>query len=165
MKALKKWMDRILLTVSYPLLVILIIGALWQVFTRYVLDNPSIFTEELMTFLLIWISLLGATYAFGTNQHLSLTFIKDRLTGRKKKWIYTFNHTLIMLFSFVVLLWGGISLVISSLTQNSPIMSVPMGYVYLIFPLSGVLIILYQLMHLVDLKDLDTETDIEGSET
>ena len=33
----------------------------WQVFTRYILSNPSSWSEELVSYLFAWMSLFGAT--------------------------------------------------------------------------------------------------------
>ena len=55
----KNTIDKILewtLVVSMSLLVV---DVLWQVFSRFILQNPSSFTEELARFLLIWVGLLG----------------------------------------------------------------------------------------------------------
>ncbi len=37
---------------------LLVLDVVWQVFTRYVLNSPSIFTDELARSLLIWVSFL-----------------------------------------------------------------------------------------------------------
>ena len=51
---------------SYALMLLMAVSALnvlWQVFTRFILQDPSSYTEELARFLLVWIGLLGASYA------------------------------------------------------------------------------------------------------
>ena len=37
------------------------INVLWQVFTRFILQNPSSYTEELARYMLIWLGILGAS--------------------------------------------------------------------------------------------------------
>ena len=46
------------------LMAAIVIDVVWQIFTRFILRDPSSYTEELAGFLLIWIGLLGASYAF-----------------------------------------------------------------------------------------------------
>ena len=40
---------------------------LYQVFTRYVLNSPAAFTEELVRYSLIWTGFIVAAYAFSTR--------------------------------------------------------------------------------------------------
>ncbi len=74
MKALRKIMDKIL---SYSLSILFVVMTglvLWQVFTRYILGDPSIFTEELVRIILLWTSFVGAAYAFGKESIWHLCF-------------------------------------------------------------------------------------------
>ncbi|NIX00358.1 MAG: TRAP transporter small permease subunit, partial [Phycisphaerae bacterium] len=51
---------------------VLVIDVTWQVITRFVLKNPSSWTEELATYLLIWVGLLGAAVALHRGAHLGI---------------------------------------------------------------------------------------------
>jgi len=51
------------------LMAAIVLDVTWQVFTRFILKDPSGFTEELAGFLLIWIGLLGASYALHRKFH------------------------------------------------------------------------------------------------
>ena len=66
MKAFTQLIDSILEKILVVLFGIMILVITWQVF-QVCTDSPSSFTEELSTYILIWISLLGATYAFRKN--------------------------------------------------------------------------------------------------
>ena len=77
MLKVKNTIDKILewtLVVSMSLLVI---DVLWQVFSRFILQDPSSFTEELARFLLIWVGLLGAAYAAGQRMHLAVDLLPN----------------------------------------------------------------------------------------
>ena len=56
----------------HVLLSIMTLLVLYQVFTRYILNSPAAFTEELVRYFLIWTSFIGAAYAFSTREHMSL---------------------------------------------------------------------------------------------
>ena len=60
----KKILDRFLECLVMVSVTVLVLDVLWQVFTRFVLRDASSWTEELATFLLIWVSLLGAAVAW-----------------------------------------------------------------------------------------------------
>ena len=51
---IKKWMTRLLAGIATVLLSIMTLLVLYQVFTRYILNSPAAFTEELVRYFLIW---------------------------------------------------------------------------------------------------------------
>lgn len=136
-------------TVISKLLIILmaaiVLDVTWQVFTRFILRNPSSFSEELAGFLLIWIGLLGASHALYTRAHLGIDVLTYKLRGVKRRVIEIIVYSFVTLFALFVMVIGGIKLVqlTLSLNQISPGMKIPMGYVYLVLPFSGLLMILY----------------------
>ena len=148
----KARVDRILAAVLMVLMAANVLNVLWQVFTRFVLKNPSSFTEELARYLLIWVGLLGASYAAGKKMHLAIDVVLQVLSGRPRKWIETFIQVFIFLFSFLVMVLGGIRLVAITLTLNqiSAALRIKLGYVYLVLPLSGLLIMFYAVYFFVE---------------
>lgn len=156
---IKQILDSIIITFASVLLVILVLGALWQVFSRYVLSDPSTFTNELLGILLVWTSMLGATYAFGTNQHLSLTFFKNKLRGKKGLAVTIINDLFIVIFTVLVLINGGLEAVNITMSQTTPILGIPVGLAYSILPISGFLIIFYKLL---DIKKYVKASDEVG---
>ena len=66
---IKKWMTRLLAGIATVLLSIMTLLVLYQVFTRYILNSPAAFTEELVRYFLIWTGFIGAAYAFSTREH------------------------------------------------------------------------------------------------
>ena len=63
----KFWMDKFLSIACAVLLSFMTILVLIQVFSRYVLNSPVAFTEELVRYSLIWTGFIGAAYAFSTR--------------------------------------------------------------------------------------------------
>ena len=57
---IKKWMTRLLAGIATVLLSIMTLLVLYQVFTRYILNSPAAFTEELVRYFLIWTGFIGA---------------------------------------------------------------------------------------------------------
>ena len=78
----KFWMDKSLSIACAVLLSFMTILVLIQVFSRYVLNSPVAFTEELVRYSLIWTGFIGAAYAFSTREHMSLTLVRDKFTGK-----------------------------------------------------------------------------------
>ncbi len=156
MQALKKIMNKFLAYVTAFFLVVMTVLVVWQVFTRYILNDPSIFTEELVRFILIWTSFLGASYAFGTRQHMALVFLKEGLSGTSKKALMVFIDIIILIFAILILIKGGYNLASNVMTIKTPILGISKGLVYMIGPVSGVIIAVYQLINITeDLKIVD----------
>ena len=149
---IKKALDRFLEFLVALVMGILVLDVAWQVFTRFVLKDPSSWTEELATFLMIWVGLLGACVALNRNAHLGVDYFVDKLPPRKKIYTQIFVFTAVALFSLLVLGMGGIRLVTVTLMreQVSPALHIPMGYVYLALPLSGFFLVLYSLEFLLE---------------
>ncbi len=146
-----KVVDRSLGWVLVALMGVAVVNVLWQVFTRFVLADPSSFTDELARYLLIWIGLLGASYAAGRQMHLAIDLLPTNLVGRPRFYVGVLIEACIFLFALSVLVVGGIHLVALTLTlgQTSAALHVPLGYVYLALPLSGLLMMFYSVRAVV----------------
>ena len=83
--AIKKWMILILSRIATVLLSVMTLLVLYQVFTRYVLNDPAAFTEELVKYSLIWTGFIGAAYAFYTREHMALIVFRDKLNPQGRK--------------------------------------------------------------------------------
>ena len=152
MLKLKTTIDRALGWVLVVLMSLLVVDVLWQVFSRYVLNSPSSFTEELARFLLIWVGLLGASYAAGQRMHLAVDILPNRLEGKSRHYLGLFILACTVLFAMTVMVYGGIRLVWVTLFlgQTAAALQMPLGYIYLVLPLSGLLIAFYAVLHMTD---------------
>lgn len=148
----KKVLDRLLEGLVMVVVAVLVLDVLWQVFTRFVLNNPSSWTEELAVFMLIWVSLLGAAVALGRGAHLGIDYFVGKLPERMRVATEVFVFFCVAAFSFLVMVVGGIDLVSSMLLlgQPSPALGVQMGHVYLAVPISGFFLTLYAVIGLVE---------------
>lgn len=137
------------------LMSVMVLAVTWQVVSRYVLASPSSWTEEVARFVLIWIGMLGAAYAFRTRMHIGLDLLPAKLTGAAARRLRRITAGLIMLFAVTVLIIGGGSLVHLTweLRQTSAALGLPIAFVYGVIPLSGVLITLYSAAALTTAAD------------
>lgn len=144
---LRVYVDKMLEKLLILLMSILVIDVLWQVTSRYILSSPSSFTDELAGFLLIWVSLFGAAYVTGRKEHLAIDLLLQKSSPKNKIRLELFIHIVIFLFSFFVLVIGGIWLVYSRfiLSVKSAALQLPLGYVYIVLPVSGLIILFYSI--------------------
>ena len=149
----RKIIDKILEIFLISIMSILVLDVLWQVASRYLFANPSKFTDEIAGFLLMWVALFGAAYVTGKNQHLAINLLANKLHGHKKKMLHVVINSIVILFAVFVFLIGGTWLVYTRfyLGQISPSLELPLGYVYLVLPVSGIFILYYSLDNTINL--------------
>ena len=97
---MKQKLDKILGAILVFLMASIVIAVLWQVFSRYVLQSASSFTEEIARYLLIWIGILGAAYAAGQQDHLAINILPPKLDEKSRIKLRIGINILIMLFAF-----------------------------------------------------------------
>lgn len=149
---MKRKIDSVLEKVLIAIMAIMVVNVLWQVASRYLLNAPSIFTDELAGFLLIWVGLLGSGYAVGQRLHLALDIFPSSLKGEKKQRVQVIIDLLVAMFALLILVIGGGRLVYLTLDleQLSSSLEIPLGYVYAVLPLSGLLMIYYSIYHILN---------------
>lgn len=154
-KLINHYINKALCYTMALFMVVMIAAVVWQVFTRFVIQDPSSFTDELSRYLLMWIGILGGAYTFSIKRHLALELLAPRF-GEKGKHILTILTNLaVVIFSSVALVYGGYLLVSSTLHngQISPGLvifgdNLLIGYVYLVVPIAGVLITYFGLLEI-----------------
>ncbi len=164
--SVKKATDKALEGMLSLVMAVLVIDVLWQVFSRYALCDASTFTEELARYLLIWVSLLGASYGVGQKIHLGVDLLPARLRGLKKKALLIFIDVAILSFALFGMVIGGGRLVYISfhLEQVSAAMRMPLGWVYAVVPLSGLLMVHYCCLSLVKTVRSSPKDDGDSTE-
>ncbi len=130
----------------------LVICVVWQVFSRYVLNQPSTMTDEIARFSMIWVGLLGAAYTAGMQKHLVIDLFTGNFTGLRKTINVIFVNLCVLTFSGGAMVWGGWRLVfkVFASEQVSPAMQLPMAYVYIVLPLSGIIISYYSVLFIIE---------------
>ncbi|MEH6405687.1 MAG: TRAP transporter small permease [Leeuwenhoekiella sp.] len=151
---MKEKLDKVLGGFLVFLMAMIVLAVLWQVFSRYVMQSASSFTEEVARYLLIWIGILGAAYASGQQDHLAINILPPKLSPPNRIKLRIGINILIILFSIVALIIGGGNLVYVNyeLGQYSAALGLPLGFVYMVLPLSGALIVFYKLIELANPK-------------
>jgi len=153
---LRSKVDAVLEKILVVIMSLMVVNVLWQVFSRYILSNPSSFTDELARYLMIWVGVLGAAYVAGKGNHVAITYFSEKFSPKNYKKVKIFIHITILAFAILGMLIGGARLVYITLVlgQLSPALKIPLGVVYSVIPISGVLIIFYKIL---DLKDRNND--------
>ncbi|MBE9517474.1 MAG: TRAP transporter small permease [Bacteroidetes bacterium] len=151
----QKSLNKVLELFLVILMSVLVVDVLWQVFSRYLLSSPSSFTDELAGYLLIWVGILGAAYVAGRKEHLAIDILVQRSPPARQRIMQIIIHSLILLFALSVMVIGGAVLVYTRfvLQVKSAALQLPLGYVYSVLPISGLIIIYYEVLHILKVKN------------
>jgi len=149
--------DSILEKLVLIILVIMLLSVVWQVFSRFILRAPSTITDEISSFSLIWVGLLGAAYAAGKNLHLAIDLIPEDIVKKRQSLFNGIVFISIAFFSFTVMIIGGFRLVQLSFQfgQTSATLEIPLGFIYMVVPISGILICYYSIDTLLNQRKLN----------
>ena len=144
-----KLLNKVLETILAVLVGVMVLGCVWQVFTRFILNNPSKYTEEFLRYALIWLTMLGVPYAYGQERHLSINIITKTFTAKGNLMVKLFIEVLVTFLSVFVMIAGGIMVTANSAGQISPAMQIPMQFYYICVPVSGVLLLIYSVTRFI----------------
>lgn len=142
---MKETIDSILEKVLIFILFMMLSSVVWQVFSRFILKAPSTITDEISSYSLIWVGLLGAAYATGKKLHLAIDLLPQKTVSNNRLFYDGFVYLAVFFFSFMVMIIGGIRLCLLSFQfeQTSAALEIPLGFVYLVVPIAGLLICYY----------------------
>ncbi len=151
MKALRKGLNNILNVLAGVSFLAMVVITTWQVITRYVLGNPSSWSEELVSYLFAWASLLGACLVTGERGHMNIPILVEKFSKSGQKGFAIAGELIALLFSVIILLYGGAQITQLAMGQQTSSLGVAVGVFYFVLPLAGVLNGLYALLNIADI--------------
>lgn len=130
---------------------------LWQVLSRFVLSQPSVWTEEAMRRLLIWCVMLGVVVAFRQGALVSVDLM---LRSAKGAWRVAVRLiiTLVTGTFLLVLLWFGAELVWRVRFQTFASLELSMAWAYAALPVGALLALVAVLAQYLDPMNEELET-------
>lgn len=149
---IRKCIDIVLSSACAVLFALMVIVGTYQIVTRYFFNSPSTVSEELLTYSFTWMALLASAYVFGKRDHMRMGFLADKLTGTPRKVLEIVIECLVALLAGSIMVYGGINIMDLTMTQVTASLGIPMGVVYTVVPLSGILIVIYSILNIVDLS-------------
>lgn len=138
-----KVLNKVLGYIMAVIVGMMVLGCCWQVVTRFILNNPSKYTEEFLRYALIWLTMIGAPYAYGQDKHLSINVVTRTFRPKNHLLNRIVIEAIVMIMSICVLIVGGVMVTLNSAGQISPAMQLPMQLYYVCLPISGILMVIY----------------------
>lgn len=119
-----------------------------QVILRYFVGASISGSEEAARYILFFLVLLGASICVFEQSHLSIEYFRDKLRGWMSK-VASLVISISIIISAAIFVYYGWELSMRSMTQTTPSLQIPRGWVFMAFPVAGALMLFFQLQHLV----------------
>lgn len=133
---------RILVGIMFLTIVIL---TLVQVFARYILNSPLLWSEELARLLLVWVVFLGGAVVCWDGRHLNVDTFFSRSSGRVRVAMRALNALIALIF-LAVLAWSSLPLIEIEWIINMGSIPISMSFVRIPALVGGILMIVYILL-------------------
>lgn len=150
MKQIRSIMDKTIETFSIFIFTVMVLLVTFQVFVRYVLNNPSAFSETLTRYMFVWLVLVTSTYAFGKREHMCITFIKAKLSAKGQLKTDILIELLTLFFAGAIMVYGGVRISVMQMVQLDSVLHIPTGIIYSIIPVSGMGIGFYSICNIAE---------------
>ena len=145
MKKLRNLLNTILRGLAGISFLAMVVLTCWQVFTRYILKSPSTWSEELVSYLFAWASLMV-----------------ERCSKSGQKVLNCLCELIAFIFSAVILVYGGIQISTLAMGQMTSSLGIPIGIFYIVLPLCGILNMIYTVMNIVEIvKGTEAEGEVK----
>lgn len=158
---IRKGLDAVVGTICVILFALMVIVGTYQIVTRFIFNNPSTISEELLTYTFAWMAMFSTAYVFGKRDHMRMTFVVDKLAAPQRKVLEIVIEILVIAFACIVLIYGGFTIMGLTMTQKTASLGVMMGVIYAVVPVTGILIAIYGVLNVADLVKGYDSTKVE----
>lgn len=157
LRSVDRAVESVALYVACALLAVIACLGMWQVVSRFVLSQPSTFTEEAMRRLLIWMVMLGVVAAFRQGALVSVDLMLRLSTGAWRRVVRGLITASSLAF-LSVLVWYGFDLAWRVRFQTFASMDLSMGWAYAALPVGALLAMVAVVAHHLDPRHPELET-------
>jgi len=141
---------RLCMMLSVLGLVCLLVAVSYQIFGRHVLNSTPTWAESLSLLLVLYVTMMGAAVAVREAGHIGFESLADLLPPAGRRRLQLLVHVLVLLFG-ALMAWQCGGLAQSVLDYKIPNLGVSEGWKYAPATISGVLIVLFSLEHIIAL--------------
>lgn len=151
MAQLRKILNSILNVLAGGSFLVMVVLTCWQVFTRYVLKNPSSWSEELVGYMFAWMSLFGAALVVGERGHMNIPVVVERFGMGARKFFAIFAEIIACLFAAIIHVFGGWQIAQLAMGQMTSSLGVAIGVFYWVMPVCGAVNVIYTIMNIIEI--------------
>lgn len=145
------FINKVYQSAAVALLAGIIVASALQVITRYVLNASMTGTEEFARYCFVWMNMLGASICVRYGSHAVVSILNNKLRG-KMKYIHEMVIHGLMIILALILMAEGVRMIGYTMTQPSPTLRIPMGYIYASVPAGCIGMIVNAVRNICELK-------------
>lgn len=153
--------DAILRWICIVLFALLVILVVYQVVIRS-FGGGNAWTEAMARIIFIWQGIIGAAYVIGENDDVAIDFLVRKFPAAVVKFFEVLAHSIVGFFAVWVMIMGGWRLADSAFDQTVELLPFSQGQIYLILPVTGILIAIYCILNII--KAVTSEVKIVAEE-
>ena len=140
--------------VCAALFVLVTVIIFMQVISRYCFNMSFHWVEELAMYSIIWLVFLGSVVATHEKAHTSITFFVDHMPKKVQKYVNALSSALCIVFLIVMMVYSHNTLLVGMRSYSAGL-GIPMGFIYLSFPVGGILMCIYFALNII--QEFSTE--------
>jgi TRAP-type C4-dicarboxylate transport system permease small subunit len=149
LEAVKRRFDKILNWFAVILFLAVFLTVLLQVFMRFVINSPLVWSEELSRYLFMWICYIGWCFSARNGTHIRIGFVAERLPEPVQRAIDIINILLTLIFAGI-LFWFGIVMMRRNLQIRTVTLYITYAVVYASVPFGMIFFIFYNVYRLIN---------------
>jgi TRAP-type C4-dicarboxylate transport system permease small subunit len=142
------WLAKACLMASVAGLYAVVATVSLQVFGRYVLNDTPVWAESLTLVMVLYVALIGAAIVVRDAGHIGMESLLILVPEKIRIRLEMVIHVLVGTFG-LLMIWNGWGLTETVMAYNIPTLGISEGYKYFPLVISGVLVFLFSLEHLI----------------
>lgn len=149
---LEKWIPIVCFSLMFIVFLI-------QIFSRYLLNRPLFWADELVNVSYVWAVIISASYVLRNKRHITFPIIYDKL-GRRGKAIFKISGNLIIIVALFACLYSSFDYLHYLRRDATPVLRIPVNGIYLSLLMSFVLMSIHLIQEIID--NIRALSDKEG---
>jgi TRAP-type C4-dicarboxylate transport system permease small subunit len=155
---------KILEVISMVAISLILLFTLYEVSAREILGKPSIWTNEITSYMLVWFGMLSILYTQEKKSHVSVDLIYSMLNYRVQRTLDIVIEFMILVFAIFICVYGFKYwwLGYSRGWHHFGMLDVPMSYTRIAMPVAGALLVLIILKSVYEKLFQKKRTIVDG---
>ncbi|WP_368901480.1 TRAP transporter small permease [Oceanobacillus oncorhynchi] len=143
-----KGLDRLCILLLVVITAVMTGSLVILIFGRNFFNTSFASLEEISRYTFVWLTFIGAAIAFKRKEHMGMDFIVSKLRGKAAKYVEALQD-IFALILFALFIYYGSELAVLNMNVVSLQSGIPMGYVYFIIPISGFIMAVHAVDHMI----------------
>ncbi|RLB02805.1 MAG: hypothetical protein DRG83_07985 [Deltaproteobacteria bacterium] len=142
-RVIYRWIIKGVEVISIVGIVLMVLFTAYEICMRELFKKPTIWTNEITSYLLVWVGLLAVIYAYDKGTHVSVDLIFRRLPVRLQRFLNVITSILMLIFALFVCIYGYKYwwIAYSRGWRHFGMLDVPMAYTRVAVPIAGLLLV------------------------